>query len=198
MKITRLHPLTLTGLNLLTIVGSVSLCLLLLPTRFPGMEILGVGPSWLVMWMIAWSLHRSIWPAATAGIVLGLIQDAMTLPAAGSLGAVPTTHIVSLTIVGVLTVWLRKHRYSDETIVNVVVLTFILSIVAELIMAGQYLLQSSIGQSAAVNFDSFSYLLTDRSPVMLIAGILSSLWMPILYCPLHFWWQKMFATTKFI
>jgi rod shape-determining protein MreD len=197
MNIAKLHPLTLTAINALTIVGSVSLCLLLLPTRFLGMEILGVGPSWLVMWTIAWSLHRSIWHAATAGIVLGLIQDGMTLPASGMLGSMPT-HVLSLTFVGVLTVWLHKHRYIDGTIVTVIILTFLLAIVAELIMGGQYLLQSSIGQSTAVNFDSFSYLLTERSPVMLIAGILSGLWMPILYCPLHFWWQKIFAATKLI
>jgi len=197
MNIAKLHPLTLTGLNALAIIGSASLCLLLLPTRFPGMEILGVGPNWLVMWTIAWSLHRSIWHAATAGIVLGLIQDGMTLPAAGMLGSMPT-HVLSLTVVGVLTVWLHKHRYIDDAIVTVVILTFLLAIVAELIMGGQYLLQTSIGQSAAVNFDSFSYLLTERSPVMLIAGILSGLWMPILYYPLHFWWHKIFAATKLI
>lgn len=197
MNIAKLHPLTLTGLNALAIIGSASLCLLLLPTRFPGMEILGVGPNWLVMWTIAWSLHRSIWHAATAGIVLGLIQDGMTLPAAGMLGSMPT-HVLSLTVVGVLTVWLHKYRYIDDAIVTVVILTFLLAIVAELIMGGQYLLQTSIGQSAAVNFDSFSYLLTERSPVMLIAGILSGLWMPILYCPLHFWWHKIFAATKLI
>jgi rod shape-determining protein MreD len=197
MNIAKLHPLTLTGLNALTIVGSASLCLLLLPTRFPGMEILGVGPSWLVMWTIAWSLHRSIWHAATAGIVLGLIQDGMTLPTSGLLGALPT-HVLSLTIVGVLAGWLHKHRYIDDTIGTVVVITFLLAIVAELIMGGQYLFQTSIAQSSAVNFDSFSYLLTDRSPVMLIAGILSGLWMPIIYCPLHLWWQKMFDVTKLI
>jgi rod shape-determining protein MreD len=198
MNIAKLHPLTLTGLNILVIVGSASLCLLLLPTRLPGMEILGVGPSWLVMWTIAWSLRRSIWSAATAGIILGMIQDGMTFPALKLQGAVMPTHILSLIIVGVLASWLHKHRYIDDKIVTVVIITFLLAIVAESIVCGQYLFQMTIGQSVAVNFDIINSLLTDRFPVMLIAGILSGLWMPILYCPLHFWWQKMFGAIKFI
>jgi rod shape-determining protein MreD len=198
MNIAKLHPLTLTGLNILVIVGSASLCLLLLPTRLPGMEILGVGPSWLVMWTIAWSLRRSIWSAATAGIILGMIQDGMTFPASKLQGAVMPTHILSLIIVGVLASWLYKHRYIDDKIVTVVIITFLLAIVAESIVCGQYLFQMTIGQSVAVNFDIINSLLTDRFPVMLIAGILSGLWMPILYCPLHFWWQKMFGAIKFI
>ena len=42
-----------------------------------------------------------------------------------------------------------------------------------------------------------NYLWTNQSSVILIAAILSGLWMPILYYPLHFWWQKIFAASKF-
>jgi rod shape-determining protein MreD len=189
MNIDNLHPVTRTGLNLLAIVGSVGLCLLLLPTRFPGMEILGVGPSWLVMWTIIWSLHRSIWHATTAGIMLGLIQDGMTLPASTALGTMPT-HVLSLTIVGVLTFWLHKHRYLDKNIFAVTIATFFLTIVAELVMGGQYLLQTALDRSPEVSFDSFGYLWANQSPTVLVAAILSGLWMPILYYPLHLWWQN--------
>jgi rod shape-determining protein MreD len=196
MNIAKLHPLVRTGFHLAIIVSSVSICLLLLSTRFPGMEILGVGPSWLVMWTIAWSLGRSIWHAATAGIVLGLIQDGMTLPATATLGTLPT-HVLSLATVGVLAFWLHKRRYLDDTIVSVSITAFLLTIVSELITGFQYLLEVAIEQSPVASADSLSYLWT-QAPVILIAAVLSGLWMPILYYPLQLWWQKMFAATKLI
>jgi rod shape-determining protein MreD len=197
MNIANLPPLLRNVLNLLILIGSVGLCLLLLPTRLPGMEIIGVGPSWLVMWTIAWSLRRSIWHATTAGIVLGLIQDAMTFPTTTTLGTMPT-HVLSLTTVGVLTFWLHKRRYLSDTILSVTIATFFLTIVSELISGLQYLFQITIEQSPAASIDSFSYLWTNQSPVILIAAILSGLWMPILYCPLYLWWQKMFGASKLI
>ena len=195
MNITNLHPLTRTGLDLAIVGGSVGLCLILLPTRFPGMEILGVGPSWLVMWTIAWSLHRSIWQAATAGVVLGLIQDAMTFPAAATLGTMPT-HVLSLTTVGVLTYWLHKHRYLDDTIVGVSIATVLLTLVSEAVTGLQYWAEVAIEQSVETSLESLSYLWTNQSAIILISAILSGLWMPILYYPLHLWWQQIFATTN--
>jgi rod shape-determining protein MreD len=195
MDIANLHPLVRTGLNVLTVIGSAGLCLLLLPTRLPGMEILGVGPSWLVMWVIAWSLHRSIWHATTAGVVLGLIQDGMTFPASATLGTVPT-HVLSLTIVSVLAFWLHKQRYLDDTIFSISIAAFLLTIVSELVTGLQYILKVAIEQPSVANFDSFSYLWTNQLPIILIAAVLSGLWMPILYYPLSLWWQKISANTK--
>jgi rod shape-determining protein MreD len=196
MSIANLPPLVRNGLHISIVIASVGLCLILLPTRLPGMEILGVGPSWLVMWTIAWSVNRSIWHAATAGIVLGLIQDGMTFPASATLGTVPT-HVLSLTVVGVLAFWLHKQRYLDDTILSVSIAAFFLTIVSEFITGLQYLLETAIGQSPAASMDSFNYLWTNQSSVILIAAILSGLWMPILYYPLHFWWRKIFAASKF-
>jgi rod shape-determining protein MreD len=189
MKIAKLPPLARNGLNAAIVIGSVGLCLLLLPTRWPGMEILGVGPSWLVMWTIAWSLHRSIWQAAGAGVVLGLIQDAMTFPMSATLGNVPT-HVVSLTIVGVLTFMLHKRRYLDDTILSVSAGVCLLTLVSEAVTGVQYLLQTAIEQSPAASLDSLNYLWADRFTVIPIAALLSGLWMPILYYPLQLWWQK--------
>jgi cell shape-determining protein MreD len=31
---------------------SVMLCILILPTRLPGMELLGIGPNWLLIWLV--------------------------------------------------------------------------------------------------------------------------------------------------
>jgi rod shape-determining protein MreD len=196
MSIANLPPLVRNGLHISIVIASVGLCLILLPTRLPGMEILGVGPSWLVMWTIAWSVHRSIWHAATAGIVLGLIQDGMTFPASATLGTVPT-HVLSLTVVGVLAFWLHKQRYLDDTILSVSIAAFFLTIVSEFTTGLQYFLETAIKQSPAASMDSLNYLWTNQSSTILIAAILSGLWMPILYYPLHFWWQKIFAASKF-
>lgn len=197
MNIANLHPLVRNGLNVLVIISSAGLCLLLLPTRFQGMEILGVGPSWVVMWTIAWSLRRSMWHAVTAGIVLGMIQDGMTLPNMSVIGTQPS-HILSLTSVGVLVFWLCKRRYLTDEIVPVTIATFLLTIFNELITGCQYLLQTAISQSPDASLDSFSHLWSNQSIVILITAVLSSLWMPILYYPLHLWWQKTFAATKLI
>jgi rod shape-determining protein MreD len=192
MNINNLSPLARTGLHVAIVIGSVGLCLLLLPTRFPGMEILGIGPSWLVMWTIAWSMRRSLWHATTAGIVLGLIQDAMTFPTTTALATVPT-HVLSLTVVGVLAVWLQKRRYLDDTIVSVSLATVLLTVVSEVVTGAQYLLQTASEQSLAASLDD---MWTERAIVISIAAILSGLWMPIFYYPLQLWWQKIFAATK--
>jgi rod shape-determining protein MreD len=197
MNIANLHPLVRTGLHISVVIASVGLCLLLLPSRLPGMEILGIGPSWLVMWTIAWSVRRSLWHAATAGIVLGLIQDGMTFPPTAILGTVPT-HVLSLTTVSVLAFWLHKRRYLDDTIFSVSIAAFMLTLVSEFITGFQYLLETAIQHSPEASLDSLNYVWTNQSPVILIAAVLSGLWMPILYYPLNFWWQKIFAATKLI
>ena len=70
---------------------SVLLCLLMLPTRFPGMELLGIGPNWVLIWVVSWSVKRSALSGALAGVILGLLQDAMT--------SLNPSHAVSLGIV---------------------------------------------------------------------------------------------------
>jgi rod shape-determining protein MreD len=197
MNIVNLHPVARNALNLVAILISGGLCLFLSPTRFPGMEILGIGPSWLVMWTIVWSLRRSTWHAATAGIVLGLIQDRMTLPGADPLGTLPS-HVLSLTTVGVLTVWLEKRRYINDSPIPASIAAFILTIVHEVVIGSQYLLHTKGSLPQGINLNSLSYFWVDRSSVTLIAAVLSAFWMPLLYFPLHMWWKRVFAATKLV
>ena len=88
-----------TIFQLLIIVTSVLLSPLLLFTRIPGMEILGIGPNWLLIWLVTWSSHSSIIEGLVAGLVLGLIQDAITAPY--------PTHIIPLVFVGFVTAFLQ-------------------------------------------------------------------------------------------
>ncbi|HEY9808513.1 MAG TPA: rod shape-determining protein MreD [Halomicronema sp.] len=169
-----MHPQTRRLLNTLVTLASLLLCLLILPSRLPGMTLLGIGPNWLLIWVVSWSVKRSQFLGAAAGIALGLIQDGMT-------SAVPS-HAISLGIVGILTARLQKHRYIQEDFISVALIVFGMSLVAEGITAVQY---SFLGQR------SLTEIWDDQQLVGLSSAILSSLWAPVVYFPLNVWWGRM-------
>ena len=74
------HPWWHQFIDWMIILGTVMLCLLMLPTRLPGMELLGIAPNWLLIWVVSWSVNRSALSGMLSGIILGLLQDAMTSP----------------------------------------------------------------------------------------------------------------------
>lgn len=59
INVSQFSPWVRQVINWLVIVGSVLICLMILPTRLPGMEVLGIAPNWLLIWVVAWSLKRS-------------------------------------------------------------------------------------------------------------------------------------------
>ncbi|ALF55482.1 rod shape-determining protein MreD [Nostoc sp. FACHB-87] len=171
--IARWHPRVVQLLDLSVTVGSVLLCLLLLPTRFPGTELLGLGPNWLLIWVVAWSIKRSVWEGAIAGIVLGLLQDALTSP--------DPTHAVTLGLVGLLTGLVQKQRFIQEDFISIALIVFIMAILSESIFG----LQLSLTGDRKVE-----YIWAYYQRVALASAILSSLWAPVVYYPLNLWWQK--------
>ena len=158
--------------NCAVTVGSLLLCLLILPTRLPGMELAGIGPNWLLIWVVAWSVNRTMFQGAMAGLVLGLIQDGMTAPM--------PTHILSLMVVGMLTARLRKGRYIQEDFISVALIAFGTAVIAETVMAIQYSFQAD---------RSLVEIWTYHQLIALSSAILSSLWAPVIYFPLNRWWQ---------
>ena len=160
-------------LNGVVIAGSVLLCLLLLPTRFPGMELLGLSPNWLLIWVVIWSLNRSRFQGVVAGLALGLIQDGMT-------GFYPS-HVPGLVIVGYLTASLHKQRYLKEDFISVALVVFGMSLIAETAIAIQLYLNGS---------RSPLELWQNYPAIALASAILSSLWAPILAMPLNHWWEN--------
>ncbi len=167
-------PLYRLILNCIVTVCSVLLCVLILPTRFPGMELAGIGPNWLLIWVVSWSVKRSAFQGALAGLVLGLIQDGMTSPS--------PSHIFSLILVGVLTARLRKERYLQEDFISVALITFGMAVLAETVMAIQYTFH---GDRSLWEIWRYHQL------IALSSAILSSLWAPVIYFPLNRWWQWM-------
>lgn len=181
LDLSRLHPFTLRLLDYGVIAGSVLLCLLLLPTRLPGMEILSVGPNWLLIWVVAWSVKRTAMQGAIAGFTLGLIQDGMTSPS--------PTHALSLAIVGILTARLQKQRYIREDFISIALIVFGMAVLAETIIAIQFSWQSFILGDAKAG-RTLGEIWTYHQQIALSSAILSSLWAPAVYYPLNRWWEQ--------
>lgn len=169
-------------LNWIVTVGSVVLCLLLLPLRLPGMELLGIAPNWLLIWVVAWSVKRTAFQGAIAGVTLGLLQDSMTSPF--------PTHTLSLALVGVLTARLRKQRYLQEDFISVAVIVFGMAVLAEVITALQFIWNAAVTARHGATAIYFAEVWADYQRVALASAIVSSLWAPVVYYPLNRWWEK--------
>ncbi|MBW4439723.1 MAG: rod shape-determining protein MreD [Plectolyngbya sp. WJT66-NPBG17] len=168
------YPIARPVLNGAITVGSVWLCLLMLPLRLPGMELAGISPNWLLIWVVAWSVKRLVWQGAMAGLVLGFLQDGMTSP--------EPTHALGLMIVGALTAKLQKQRYVQEDFISVALIVFLMAVISETITALQF---------SFVGGRSLSEIWTYHQFIALSSAILSSLWAPVVYFPLNRWWETM-------
>jgi len=160
-------------LNTGVMAASVLLCLLLLPARLPGMQLLGIAPDWLLIWVVTWSVKRTPTEGCFVGIVIGLLQDAMTAPF--------PTHALSLGLVGLLTSLLQRQNSIAEDLVSVALLVFGMAIVAETVMAFQFGLMGD---------RPIADIWTDHQRIALASAILSSLWAPAIYLPLTRWWKS--------
>lgn len=189
--ISRWHPYRRQIMNWTVTVGSVLLCLLLLPMRLPGMELLGIAPNWLLIWVVVWSVKRTVLQGAIAGLVLGLLQDGMTSP--------HPTHAFSLAVVGIVTARLQKQRYIQEDFISVALIVFGMTVLAETITALQFSFVSASTSSVEGVANSLCCawaardlvdIWTYHQQIALCSAILSSLWAPVVYYPLNRWWEK--------
>ena len=172
--LSRWHPRVLQMTDWGIIAASVLLCLFLLPNRFPGMELLGIGANWLLIWVVAWSVKRSAFQGAFAGIVLGLLQDAMTSP--------QPTHAIGLGIVGFLIGLFQKQRFIQEDFISIALIVFVMAMLSDTIFALQLI---------AAGTASSDVIWAYYKKVTLASAILSSLWAPVVYYPLNRWWQQL-------
>ena len=183
-RIPRWHPHQRQIVNWMVTIGSVLLCLIVLPMRLPGMELLGIAPNWLLIWVVAWSVKRTVVQGAIAGFVLGLLQDGMTSP--------HPTHTLSLALVGIMTARLHKQRYIQEDFISVAIIVFGMAMLAEAMTTLQFSFLSN--SEAGINkfaVSNFVQLWKEHQRIALASAILSSLWAPVVYYPLNRWWQKM-------
>ncbi len=199
-------------LNILIIVGSVLALMMILPMRLPGTQVAGVGANWLLIWVVAWSLRRNVVEGAIAGIILGLLQDAMTGPS--------PTHVISLAVVGALTALLQKQRYIQEDFISVALIVFGMAIISETVVAlqltfiaqdtswtdiaginsevgqfslGESLLEADQAGAGTEQVIRAGYtageIWTRYQRIALSSAIVSSLWGPIISFPLNTWWE---------
>ena len=146
------------------------------------MELLGVAPNWLLIWVVCWSTKRTVLQGAIAGLCLGLIQDGLSYPS--------PTHAISLAIAGALTARLQKQKYIQEDFISVALIAFGMAVIVETVMAIQFSIQFLTNQSPKTYlFLSETWLYHQQ--VALSSAILSSLWTPVVYFPLNLWWEQM-------
>ena len=160
-------------LNIVFIVFSLIICTILMLSPIPGMELLGISPNWLLIWLIAWSLNKSVWQSAIAGVVIGWIYDGIIL-------ATPS-HVIAFIIVGVCTASLQKQKYTGEDFISVAFIVFFMTIISETIFAIQYL---------RMHWLSISEVLAKYQQITIISAIMTSLWSPVFYYPFNFWQRR--------
>ena len=158
---------------------SLIFCITLMLFRIPGIELLETSPNWLLIWTISWSLNKSVWQGAIAGLLIGWIYDAITL-------ATPS-HSIAFIVVGVLTALLQKQKYTGEDFISVAFIVFFMTILSETIFAFQYM---------RAHWLSVSEVLPKYQQTAIISAIITSLWSPVFYYPFNLWqgkvkqWQK--------
>lgn len=166
-------------INLIFLTVSVAVCTILMLLDLPGLELLETNPNWLLIWVVAWSVRRTIWQGAIAGLLMGWIYDGITVS--------PPSHVLGLVLVGVLTAGLQKQKYVGEDFITIAFLVFFMTAFADAIFAWQY---------AKVHFISFPEVARKYQQVAIISAIITSLWSPAFYYPFNLFqkqielWQK--------
>lgn len=159
-------------LNSLVVVFSLTFCSLLSLWRLPGTELLGVTPYWLLIWLIAWSIRRSVWEGAVAGLAVGWIFDSLTVG--------EPSHGFSFVVVGVLTASLDRDKYLEENLASIALVAFVMTAIAQTLFALQLVL---------LQIRPIEELLQEYLRIAIASAVITSLWSPAIYLPLSRWWQ---------
>ncbi|MGF1587872.1 MAG: rod shape-determining protein MreD [Pleurocapsa sp.] len=167
--------------NILFILASVVVCSILMLVNIPGMELLETNPNWLLIWVVAWSIKRTVWQGAIAGLIIGWIYDGITVSS--------PSHALSFVLVGILTSSLQKHKYIGEDFISVAFIVFFMTVFAEAIFAFQYAMHYLINISEVVQ---------KYQKIVFISAIITSIWSPAFYYPFNLWNEKVKLQTKVI
>jgi rod shape-determining protein MreD len=196
-------------------VATAIACLLLLWVPFPGLQLLGYRPDWMIVWLLFWCLGRPPWMGAIAGANVGLLLDSITTADGAS-------HFLSCAVVGALVgFWSRRMQAPPRTI-TLLLWLFALVLLADSLYALQQLIPSHAAgwpdwqpetmQSRRAIVYSLNQDLTPRQGIdpqmvghppltfqemlhryMLVglsSAIVTSLCAPLLLWPLQYLWQQ--------
>ena len=136
----------------------------------PGIELLETNPNWLLIWLVAWSIKRTIWQGAIAGLIIGWIYDGIAVNS--------PSHVLSFILVGMLTSSLQKQKYIGEDFISVALVVFFMTILAETIFAWQYATEYLV---------SIDEVIQKYKQIVIISAIITSLWSPAFYYPFNLW-----------
>lgn len=153
---------------ILFIAISVAICSLLMLADIPGVELLETNPNWLLIWLVSWSVQKTVWQGAIAGLAIGWIYDGISLSS--------PSHALGYMLVGILTSGLQKHKYLGEDFISVAFVVFFMSIFADIIFAWQYAGEHQLG---------IAKMLYKYQQVAPVSAIISSLWSPAFYYPFN-------------
>lgn len=153
---------------IVVIVSSIIICCLLMLSRLPGMELVGITPNWFLMWLVIWSVRRNLWQSLVASVCLGLVWD--------SLSGVFPTHIIGLMVIALLTANVYQGAYVKEDMISMVLIVFGMVIISETVIAIQYSIQTDI---------PLIDIWLKYQQNSLASAIITSLWTPLLYYPLN-------------
>ena len=134
---------------------------------------LGLGPHWLLIWVVTWSIKRPPWQGIIGGIAAGLIQDGMSLSS--------PSHVFSLALVGFLTGRIDKEKYIQEDFISIALIVFVMAVLAETLTAVQYTI---------LDPSRLTTIWLQHQTIALVSALLSSLWAPVIYYPLNYFWEK--------
>ena len=137
------------------------------------MALSGIGPNWLLVWVVTWSIKRTSVQGILAGMCLGLIQDGLT--------ASQPTHTVGLALVGLLMGRLNKKRFIQEDFISIALIVFGLAFMVEAVAAFQF----GLGGTHQLR-DVWLHV----RQTALSSAIMSSFWAPVVYFPLNRWWER--------
>ncbi|AGY56662.1 rod shape-determining protein MreD [Gloeobacter kilaueensis] len=146
--------------------------LLALFAPVPGWAIAGISVDWPLIWIVCFSIRRTPLMAGVAGLAMGWAQDGITM-------ARPT-HALGLALAAVLTARLEKQRFIQEDFISVALITFAMAVLSETCMALQYSIMGHI---------AIAEIWSHHQWVALGSALISSLWAPLVYLPLRWWWR---------
>ena len=167
-------------LNIFITVSSLLGCSVLLLIRTPGITILNSTPQWLLMWLVAWSIKRDVFNAVLVAIAVGFLHDSLMVT------GIPS-HIPGFVAVAWLTASWRQQRYLQEDFISLALLVFLMTFIAETVMALQHLI---------LGLRPLGAIWLEHQRIALSSAILSSLWAPLICTPLVRWWDQVRAFEK--
>lgn len=133
----------------------------------PGLSLLGVTPDWLLLGLVLWCQGRRWLTAILAGVLVGWLRDALVASPYPS-------HALGLALVAYATVWMGQRWTWTRSLVGLMLVTPLLTLVAEGAIALQFLIRPEslmVFQSGSQGQEFLDALSFAPEPLGQVAGV---------------------------